>query len=594
MSRPVPAHVPPAPSAAARSWDRGRVTAVACLVCAGLAIAYLPSLGYPWCNLDDHDYIAGNQAVLGGLTPAGVRQAFRFDLWLYHPLTILSLMLDAEVARWIDPFLGPVVPGEATAGDQTVLRAVCRFHNILLHVLNTALVGILARRLIGQGPGLAVAALFALHPLRVEAVVWICERKELLAACLGLLAVLAYLRYAAGDGRRWYAAAVVAAAASLLSKPTFVTLPGLLLLLDVWPCGRIATVATGGRFSFRDRAVYRYLIEKLPFLLLSLACTAATLLSIREGLVDVGRVSAWHRLETAAIGYATYPWMAIWPWPLAILYPLKQSWDPLRVAASAAVVAGITAAAIHYRSRLPAASFGWAWYLLTTLPTSGLVQNGQQAYADRFHYVPGIGLAVAVVAIVMAVARRLRLPSSVVTAATAAVAAALLTVTVAQVRVWREMEPLWHRAAHAVPNNWYALDQYARLLSHRGRHGEAAACWQRCHAGLAHRLRYACNLAANALAAGDAREAALWRASALAEPRGRVEDCLAIAALEEKFGNRREAAFALRQALAIEPANEQVRAELQRLTLESGPSAPPPTNRESGSDPAGAVRREHL
>jgi tetratricopeptide (TPR) repeat protein len=577
VSRLAPARLLRAFPSAARSGDRGRVTAVACLGCAGLVIAYIPFLGYPWCNLDDHDYIAGNPAVLGGLTVASVRQAFRFDLWLYHPLTILSLMFDAEVARWIDPFLGPLVPGEAAAGDQTVLRAVSRLRNILLRVFNTALVGILARRLIGRGPGLAVAALFVLHPLRVEAVVWICERKELLAACLGLLAVLAYLRYAAGDGRRWYAAAVVAAAASLLSKPTFVTLPGLLLLLDVWPCRRIATSGTGSRFSFRDRAVYRCLIEKLPFLLLSLACTAATLLSIREGLVDLGRVSAWHRLQTAAIGYATYPWMAIWPWPLAILYPLKQSWDPLRVAASAAAVAGITAVAIHYRSRLPAASFGWAWYLLTTLPTSGLVQNGQQAYADRFHYVPGIGLTVALVAIVMAVTRRLRLPSNVGAAATAAAAAALLTVTVTQVRVWRDMEPLWRRAAQAVPNNWYALDQYARLLSQRGRHSEAAACWQQCHAGLAQRLGYACNLAANALAAGDAGEAAFWRASAVAEPRGRLDDCLAIAALEEKFGNHREAGFALRQALAIAPANEQVRAELQRLTLESGSSVLPPT-----------------
>jgi hypothetical protein len=369
---------------------------------------------------------------------------------------------------------------------------------------------------------------------------------------------------------------------SLLSKPTFVTLPGLLLLLDVWPCGRIATAATGGCFSFRDRGLRCCLIEKLPFLLLSLACTAATLLSIREGLVDAERVPVWHRLQTALIGYATYPLMDLVPWPLAILYPLKQTWDPMRVIASAGVVAALTAAAFQARVRLPAASFGWAWYLLATLPTSGLVQNGQQAYADRFHYVPGIGLAVAAIAMVMTFARRLRVPSWCVASAAALMAVALLSLTVAQVRVWRDMETLWQRAAIAVPNNWYALDQYARQLSQRGRYEEAAECWQRCHAGLAHRLRYACTLAVNALAAGDATEAAHWRAAAITEPRRRLEDCLVIADLEQRFGNYREAAFALRQAMAIAPNNEQIYAHLQRLTQEH--------ERPNGSPPAANTR----
>jgi len=296
--------------------------------------------------------------------------------------------------------------------------------------------------------------------------------------------------------------------------------------------------------------------------------------------VDVGRVSAWHRLQTAAIGYATYPWMALCPWPLAILYPLKQTWDPLRVAGSVAIVAGITALAIHYRNRLPAAAFGWAWYLLATLPTSGLVQNGQQAYADRFHYVPGIGLAVAAVAIAMAIARRLRLRAWAAPAALGLAAVALLLLTITQVRVWRDMDTLWQRAVMAVPNNWYALDQWARQLSQRSRYEDAAECWRQCHVGLAHKLRYACNLAANSLAAGDATAAAEWRAAAIAEPRRRLEDCLAIADLEERFGNRREAAFALRQALAIAPDNETIRAELRRLNLEDGNSAAMP-----GADP---------
>lgn len=533
--------------------------AAAACICAAVAAAYLPALGFPFCNLDDHDYIAGNPTVLGGLTTAGIARAFRVDLWLYHPLTLVSLMADVEVAAAIERVTGV---GDA---DRAMLRAVCRVHNVLLHLLNTGLVAAFAARLLGWRQGLAVAALFSLHPLRVEAIVWICERKELLAATFGLMAVLAYLRYTAGRSGRWYAAAVVAAAASLLAKPTFVTLPGLLLLLDVWPLGRIADRANGGRFSIGDPQLLRCIVEKLPFVLLSAACTAVTLFSIGEGLVDVERVDLGHRVATAVIGSATYPLLDLWPWPLAILYPLKQAWSLPRVWGSAAAVAAVTAAAIAGRGRLPAASFGWWWYLFASLPTSGLIQNGQQAYADRFHYVPGIGLTIAAVAIAAAVMQRLRLPRGVGIGACAVAAAGLWAVTVAQVQVWRDGESLWRRAVEAVPDNWYALDQHARQLARRGRYAEAAACWERCHAGLAHRLRYACNLAANAHAAGDEQAVVRWRAAAVAEPRRRPEDCLAIARLEALLGNHGAAVFAARQGLALGPANAAVRADLERL-----------------------------
>ena len=533
---------------------------VAACVCAGVALAYLPALGYPFCNLDDYDYVSGNPTVLRGLTLEGIGAAFRSGLWLYHPLTIVSLMVDAEVAGAIDRFTG------TTGTDLATLRVVCRVHNVLLHLVNTWLVAALAGRLLGRYAGLAVAVLFAVHPLRVEAIVWICERKELLAACCGLTAVLSYLRYGDGLGRRWYATAIVAAAASLLAKPTFVTLPGLLLLLDVWPCGRIADAATGGTFSIRDHGLARCLIDKVPFLLLSAACTAVTLSSIGEGLLGVERIDLGHRVATAVIGYATYPLLDVWPWPLAILYPLKQAWSLPRVWGSAAAVAAVTAAAIAGRGRLPAASFGWGWYLLASLPTSGLIQNGQQAYADRFHYVPGIGLAIAAVAIVAALMRGLRLPRGVGIAACTLAAGGLWAVTVSQVQVWRDGETLWRRAVEAVPNNWYALDQHARQLAKRGRHPEAAACWEQCYAGLAHRLRYACELAANAHAAGDTEAAGRWRAAAISEPRRRPEDCLAIARLEALLGNRDEALFAVRQGLAFAPGDGALLAEFERLT----------------------------
>ncbi len=516
-----------------------------CLIACTGAL-YLPALSYPFCSLDDDHYVTENQTVLGGLTSKGLMEAFGFGLWLYHPLTLMSLMGDVELAGWLEQMQGGALQA---AADRVVLRSVCRSHNILLHLLNTCLVGTLATRVLrSRGAGLAVAALFGLHPLRVEPVVWICERKELLAAAFGLLSVLAYIRWAETGWRWTYVGSLTLAGCSLLAKPSWVMLPGLLLLIDVWPLGRIPfpLLTRNGRSSLGTAVVH--VAHLAPFVALSLGCTAATLYSIRDGLATTHFLGIRSRLETVVVSYATYPLLDLAPANLALLYPLRQTWNPLRVAASLAAVGGITAVLIRLRGRCPAALFGWFWYLLSALPTSGLVQNGQQAYADRFHYLPGIGLTITAVGMTSALGAWLRLPPRLGVVFSMAVVLCLAGLTHDQVRVWRTPETLWHRSATAVSNNWYALDQYAQQLRTQGRHAEAAACWERCFRGLAHRLRYACSLAENAAAAGRPDEAALWRDAAMLEPRRTARDWETVGRMEKALGNRDMAAFAFRRA----------------------------------------------
>jgi hypothetical protein len=348
---------------------------------------YGRALEYPFSNLDDPAYIASNPLVRNGLSLAGIRWAFGFDVWLWHPLTIVSLMLDADIARWVDAALGQA------ATEATLLR-VCRIGNILLHLANAALVGMLARRLLGdRWQSLAVAALFALHPLRVEAVVWICERKELLSATFGLSAVLAFIRYADGKGGAWYIGSVVLTAVGLMTKPTFVTMPGILLLLDVWPLRRADWL--------------RLLQEQVPFLLLSAAATWLTCSAIGDGLISQDALSPGYRLQTAIVGYATYVRMTGLPWPMTLMYPLPFLWPTAHVVAAAALLIVVTGCAVALRRAVPAALFGWLWFLGTAVPTSGIFQNGTQAYADRFTYVPSVGLLLAVVAACGELFRRL-------------------------------------------------------------------------------------------------------------------------------------------------------------------------------------------
>jgi protein O-mannosyl-transferase len=326
-------------------------------------------------DYDDGQYIFENPMVQAGLTMDGVRWAFtsgHASNW--HPLTWLSHMLDVELF------------GLQPAGHHVT--------SLLFHAVNAVLVFLLFHRLTGAiWASALVAAVFAWHPLRVESVAWVSERKDVLSVFFGLLSLLAYTAYARGAGWRAYAASVFTCVLSLMAKPMLVTMPCILLLLDAWPLGRWLTPGVNGvaRPSLR-----RLLAEKIPFFVLAIASIAATVWAQSAGgsVVAVEALPLGHRIAHALSGYLGYLQKFVWPMDLAVLYPLPQSPAWGRALAGAVVLLAISGWAVVQWRRRPWLATGWFLFLGTLVPVIGLVQVGAQAMADRYSYFPGLGLAV--------------------------------------------------------------------------------------------------------------------------------------------------------------------------------------------------------
>jgi len=363
---------------------------------AGFDVVHLVSAGragqadaHEFVNFDDPDYVSDNQQVASGLNAQSIGWAFRPQAANWIPLTWLSLMLDAELFGV-----------DARAYHRT---------NLLLHVVNALLLFAIVCRWTGApGPSAFVAALFAVHPLHVESVVWIAERKDVLSTLFGLLALAAYGRYARTLSFRWYVAALLAFALSLMSKQMLVTLPFLLLLLDDWPLQRIFgtqdTPAVIGMAATTDAAAGmssptcgwpRLVAEKIPFLLLSIIASSITfLVQNQEGAVQsFAHYPLTMRLANSAIVYLLYLGKAFWPVELAVYYPYPPEGVSLVVASLATLLLiAISVAVLWYRAGHRYLLVGWFWYLGTLVPVIGLVQVGGQRMADRYTYVPLIGI----------------------------------------------------------------------------------------------------------------------------------------------------------------------------------------------------------
>ena len=374
------------PAAPALGGTREHVFAVALLLLA-LALIYGRTGGFDYVYYDDVDYVARNEAVRAGLTLHGIRWAFTaFHMSNWHPLTWISHMIDVS--------LFGLNPGPA------------HLVNAAYHGVNSLLVYLLALRLLRDWrASLLVAYLFLAHPLHVESVAWIAERKDLLCALFFLLSLLAYLRYAARPSRGRYALVACAFVLALLSKPMAVTLPAVLLLLDFWPLGRLRgepVMALGRRFP----AYAVLLAEKVPLFALSLASGIVTLAAQKSAIAPLNLEPLSYRLMNAAVAYATYLRDTIAPTKLALLYPLTQHLGFLdSILPSLLVLAVISAAAVGCTKKCPWLLFGWLWFLLTLLPVIGLVQVGLQSHADRYMYLPSIGLFLALGAAVARLSR---------------------------------------------------------------------------------------------------------------------------------------------------------------------------------------------
>ncbi|HLW76244.1 MAG TPA: tetratricopeptide repeat protein, partial [Bryobacteraceae bacterium] len=313
----------------------------------------------------DPDYTTANSHVRAGLTGAGLAWAFTSsDQANWIPLTWISHMADYQLF------------GSNPRADHAV--------NLTLHVLSALLLFALLKRMTQTTwPSALVAFAFGLHPLHVESVAWIAERKDVLCALFFFLAIWLYLGYAAKPGPWRYAVMAIAFVCALLSKPMAVTLPFLLLVLDWWPLRR-----------FAKTSVARLVIEKIPLIALAIAASVVTFMVERGAAAVMEGIPVDLRLENAILSYVIYLWKSIWPADLAVFYPYPSAIALWQCALAALLLAAITALAIALRPSKPYLLAGWLWFLGTLVPVIGLVQAGEQARADRYMYIPLIGLAI--------------------------------------------------------------------------------------------------------------------------------------------------------------------------------------------------------
>lgn len=430
------------------------VLAIAGALLVGGLLLYLQVAGHQFLFYDDGQYVAENPRVRAGLSWDGVRWAFttlHFHNW--HPLTWLSHMLDVELFG-------------VRAGAHHLVNAA-------LHAVNGAVLFLVLHRMTGaRWRSAVVAALFLAHPLHVESVAWVAERKDLLSTLFGFLALGAYRRHAERPGAGRYALVLLCFALSLLAKPMWVTFPFLLLLLDVWPLRRFAFAAADGGAEGPGAVVpaRRLLLEKAPLLALSVASSAVTLVAQR-GAVSGDALGLGARAANAVVSYAGYAWKTFWPAELAPMYPFRWPLPAWELALAALVVGGVTVAVLLGARRRPWAAIGWLWFLGTLVPVIGVVQVGSQAMADRYTYVPSVGLFLAIVWGVHDLARGRQ--AGPLAAAAGLVLAVLAALTWRQTARWADHETLFRHAVAVTGENARAHGVLAMGLRRTGKAGDA-------------------------------------------------------------------------------------------------------------------------
>ncbi len=435
------------------------------LIGAGLIVVtlavYGQVIGHQFINLDDDTYIYENPMVTAGLTTKGLVWAFTtFHAANWHPLTWLSHMLDAQMFG-LNP--GPHLP-----------------INVLFHILNSLLVFALLKDMTHRvWRSAMVAALFALHPMHVESVAWAAERKDVLSAFFGLLSLFAYMRYAKAASSSWkqFLPVTLSLALALMAKPMFVTWPFVMLLLDYWPLNRLEWRPRDG-LNRLVRGLAPLAREKIPIFVLAAASIAITYLAQSRGgaVRQFADAPVLLRISNALVAYARYLVSLFWPRGLGVYYPFSpEGISPWQVAASLALVVGVTIVVIRAMEGRGYLITGWAWYLGTLIPVIGLVQVGGQSMADRYSYIPSVGLFVMVVWGVADLIGKRRLQYR----ATAVVAVIWLTILGSlawvQVGYWRDSITLLRHTLLVAPDNLVVHYNLAHALEKQGNLNEAIA-----------------------------------------------------------------------------------------------------------------------
>jgi protein O-mannosyl-transferase len=421
---------------------------------------YAQVIGHQFIAFDDNRYIEENPMVNRGVTLAGFAWAFTtFHAANWHPLTWIAHMVDSQLFGM-------------NAGGHLLVNA-------LIHVANTLLVfWFLLRTTHARWPSALVAALFALHPLHVESVAWAAERKDTLSTFFGLLSLIAYVGYTTSPSPKRYAFVAVMLALGLMAKPMLVTWPFVMLLLDYWPLRR---------FDINSRSelgarVWPLVWEKLPlFILVAVSAVITFVAQSHAGAVQgFTRLPIESRLSNALVSYAKYFLLTFWPHDLAIYYPYAAAGIPAwQIIGAAFLLIGITAFCFLQRKERPYLFVGWLWFLGTLVPVIGLVQVGEQAMADRYFYVPSIGLFVALVFGLADVAKTRGFVPWLSAATVSVVLLVLATLTNAQIDRWSDSFTLFKHALAVTPPNAPIENSLGYALRRSGRYDEGAAHFEK-------------------------------------------------------------------------------------------------------------------
>jgi len=422
---------------------------VALLLFAATLLLYVPSFNNDFVNYDDGSYVTLNPHVMQGVSWKNIKWAFAATIEAnWHPLTWISHMEDVQLF------------GTNPIGHH--------FHSVILHALNVVLLFLVLLRATGYSIRSAVvAASFAVHPLNVECVAWIAERKSVLSMFFLLLALLAYGWYASRRNWRRYTFVVAAFGLGLAAKPMVVTLPALLLLWDYWPLCR----ADSNSESSSRPALIWLVLEKVPLLALSAASAWITLHAQHAGgaLGSVQALPLSLRIQNAIYSYAVYLGKGIWPSRLAVFYPYPEgSLAVWKVLASAIVILGITATAWSKRHTHRYLLAGWLWYLIAMLPMIGIIQVGRQGMADRYAYLPFLGLFIIAVWGGAEVFAHLKLTRPILAASVAALLVAYGSVTLVQLRYWRNSYSLFTHTLAVTSHNGIAEQNLGTALMDLG------------------------------------------------------------------------------------------------------------------------------
>jgi Flp pilus assembly protein TadD len=404
------------------------------------------TLTHDFVNFDDHVYVYENPLVIRGLSTEGIIGAFTHThARNWHPVSTLSHMLDCQLY------------GLNASGHHLT--------NVILHTISVLLLFLVLKQMTDAfWQSAFVAALFAIHPLHVESVAWIAERKDVLSAVFFMLTLAAYAHYARAPSAIRYMLVALLSAFGLMSKPMLVTLPFILLLLDYWPLGRI------GDQKSEVQSLRRLITEKIPLFALSAFSCIATLWAQRQGPSTIDQLPFLWRLENTFVTYVTYTWQMLWPARLAVFYPHPNDrLQIVEVTLAIVFLVGISVLAMSLRRTKPYVVTGWFWYLGMLVPVIGLVPVGEQAHADRYTYLPQIGLYIIVAWIV----GDLLFESTRVRRGQVGVIAGMAIVSLGvrafgQTSYWKNSETLWNHALAVTRENDVAHNNLGFLFLRRG------------------------------------------------------------------------------------------------------------------------------